>query len=95
MLKIDVITVKSVKIAAIIIYLKAYEINFRLTFFKKCSISVNKYSYMSKFILHFYLIFKNKNFITKRFSKKSSIFKVLYLNQNGKFYQIRKKISLL
>jgi hypothetical protein len=59
MLKIDIETVKSVKIVGIKIYLNANEINFRLTIFKKFSVSVNKYSYMSKVILHFHLIFKN------------------------------------
>jgi hypothetical protein len=62
MLKIDVKTVKSVKIVNIIIY--AYEINFRLMIFKICSVLVNKYSYMNKVILNFHLISKNKNVIT-------------------------------
>jgi hypothetical protein len=38
MLKIDV------KIVGIIIDLNTYEINFKLTIFKKCTESVNKYS---------------------------------------------------
>jgi hypothetical protein len=57
MLKIDVKTVKSVKIASIIIYLNAYEINFRLTIFTIFSVSVNKYSNMSKVILHFHQLY--------------------------------------
>jgi hypothetical protein len=61
MLKIYVKTVQSVKIVGIKIYLNAYEINFRLMIFKIFLVSVNKYSYMSKVILHFH---KNKNFIT-------------------------------
>jgi hypothetical protein len=48
MLKIYVKTVKSVKMLGINIYLfNVYEINFRLTIFKKISILVNKYLYTS------------------------------------------------
>jgi hypothetical protein len=93
MLKIDVKTVKSVKIVGIKIYLKAYKINLRLIIFLKISLLVNKYSYMNKVVLNFYLISKNKNFITLRFSKKVDIFKVLYLNENRylKLLSITKK----